>query len=134
MIAGVVGAVGVAAGAYTAHGFAEALEKLALPEDQVASRISTAEIAVRYHLIHAVALLALSAAPSQVSPRSRGLAAFFFLVGLACFCGVLYAKAFSALQGFNLVVPLGGLSFIVGWLMIAFAGIVARPVTTAQRE
>lgn len=123
LIAGIVGASGVALGAYAAHGLEENLMKAGLSPEAVAKKLATCEIAVRYHLIHAVALLALSAAPANVAPLARGLAALFFLLGLGMFCGVLYAQSIAGLVGLNLIVPLGGLSFILGWVAIALAAL-----------
>ena len=93
---------------------------------EVAKKLVTCEIAVRYPLIHAVALLALAAPPADVTPKRRNLAALFFLAGLGMFCGILYAQAMAGLVGFNLVVPLGGVCFILGWLAIALAAIHTR--------
>lgn len=90
-----------------------------LDPEAVAKRLNTCDVAVRYHLIHAVAMLALAVAPIGFAKRSRWVAAAFFLAGLTMFCGILYAQAIGGLNGFNLVVPLGGLSFILGWLVIA---------------
>lgn len=123
LVAGIVGAVAVGLGAYAAHGLEASLLERGLSPDQVAKKLSTADIAVRYHLIHAVALLALAAPAPMVAPKRRAAAAVFFLLGLAMFCGILYAQSIGDLKGFNLVVPLGGLSFIIGWLITAAAAI-----------
>ena len=132
LVAGIVGAAGVGLGAYAAHGLEAQLVESGLSPELVAKKLNTCEIAVRYHLIHAVALLALAAAPAQVAPRLRGLAAFFFLTGLGMFCGVLYAQAIVGLVGFNLVVPLGGLAFILGWVVIAGTALVRSSIRDAR--
>ena len=119
LVAGLIGAAGVGLGAYAAHGLEANLISRGLPAEQIAKKLNTCDIAVRYHLIHAVALLALAVAPADWARRRRNLAAICLLLGLAMFCGVLYAQAMAGLVGFNLVVPLGGLSFIIGWLTIA---------------
>jgi uncharacterized membrane protein YgdD (TMEM256/DUF423 family) len=92
-----------------------------LPPELVARRLNTCDIAVRYHLVHAVALLALAMAPAHWARWQRGLAVLLFLVGLGLFCGILYAQSIGGLKSFNLVVPFGGMSFIAGWLAIAMA-------------
>ena len=119
VVAGIVGAVAVGLGAYAAHGLEAGLLERGLSPDQVAKKLNTADIAVRYHLIHAVALLALAAPAATVAPKRRAAAAIFFLLGLGMFCGILYAQSIGTLVGLNLIVPLGGLSFIVGWLITA---------------
>jgi uncharacterized membrane protein YgdD (TMEM256/DUF423 family) len=122
-VAGLVGAAAVGLGAYAAHGLEANLLERGLSADVVAKKLGTAEIAVRYHLVHAVALLALSAPAATIAPRRRMAAAVFFLLGLAMFCGILYAQSMGGLVGLNLVVPLGGLSFIIGWLLTATAAL-----------
>ncbi len=106
-------------GAFAAHGLEAKLAAEGLEPEIVAKRLNTCDIAVRYHLVHAVALLGLAAMPFDFAGRRRGLAALLFVIGLCLFCGILYAQAIAGLKGFNLVVPLGGLSFILGWLVIA---------------
>lgn len=126
VLAGIVGAVAVGLGAYAAHGLEASLLERGLSPEQVAKKLSTAEIAVRYHLIHAVALLALAAPAATFAPWGRTAAALFFVLGLVLFCGVLYAQSMAGLKGFNLIVPLGGLSFIIGWLIIAVSAALTK--------
>ena len=138
-MAGIVGAAGVTLGAFAAHGLADKLAEDGFTPEDVLKKLDTCDVAVRYHLTHAVALLALSAAPSGWAPKRRGLAAIFFLLGLGMFCGVLYAQSIGGLKGFNLVVPIGGLCFILGWLATALSAWtrahlpVHSPHTNAQR-
>ncbi len=132
VLAGVVGAAAVGLGAFSAHGLEKRLLSMGLEPDQVAQKLETCDIAVRYHLIHAVALLGLAVAPLGFAMRRRALAAVMFVVGLLLFCGVLYLQAIAGLKGFNLIVPLGGLSFIIGWLVVASCGF-GRDVPSAGR-
>lgn len=118
-MAGIVGAAAVALGAYSAHGLEDHLIARGFGPEVVAKKLETCEIAVQYHLIHAVALLALATAGPTWAPKRRTIAALFFLLGLAMFCGTLYAQSIGGLVGFNVVVPLGGLSFIIGWLCVS---------------
>ena len=119
LLAGLVGAAAVGLGAFAAHGLEAKLVAEGLTAELVAKRLNSCDIAVRYHLVHAVALLALAAVPAGLAPRRINVAVGFFVLGLAFFCGILYCQAIAGLKGFNLVVPLGGLSFIVGWLTVA---------------
>ncbi|MGN6133215.1 MAG: DUF423 domain-containing protein [Aureliella sp.] len=127
IVAALVGAAGVGLGAYAAHGLESKLVSDGLSPDEVVKKLHTCEIAVRYHLVHAVALLALSAAPAGFAPKRRGLVAVLWLIGLALFCGILYAQAIARLQGLNHIVPIGGLSFILGWLSIAAIAATESP-------
>ena len=109
LLAAALGAAGVALGAFGAHGLRARLDARAL---------EVWETAVRYHLIHAVALLALALSPHAAQLRSAG---WLFAAGIAAFSGSLYLLALGigprALLG--PVTPLGGLAFVAGWLLLA---------------
>ena len=87
----------------------------------------TWDTAVKYQLIHAVALLALAAwaeARRSKSPdgqRLLGWAARCWLVGSVLFSGSLYALAMGAPHWLGPVTPLGGLALITGWVLVAVA-------------
>ncbi|AUG52751.1 DUF423 domain-containing protein [Thalassospira marina] len=119
-LAGLSGMVAVALGAFAAHGMAG--------EDMAYAR-ELVEKGAHYQLVHAVAIVAV-AVFALVRPNIR-LLAFAnaaFLLGTLLFCGSLYAIAFSNIRAFGMVAPLGGISFMAGWLMVAIAGFKAVPV------
>lgn len=107
-IAGVVGALGVALGAFGAHGLKQSVTDPHLLE--------VWETAARYHLIHALALLAVAAHPTQ--PRWAGVA---FVVGIIVFSGSLYTMTLTGHRWLGAITPIGGVSLIAGWLLLAFA-------------
>src|SRR5512140_1676128 len=105
-IAAVAGMLAVALGAFGAHGLKEVLD-----------RHGTAAIwqtAVFYHFIHAVMLFILA---NRV-PASWG-AWYAFLVGILIFSGSLYLLAVTGERWLGAITPLGGVSFIVGWVWLA---------------
>ncbi len=104
-IAGVLGALAVAAGAFGAH----ALRGQVTPE-----RLDTWQTAASYHLVHAVVLLVLASAPT---PRTTSFA--LFGAGIVLFSGSLYALVLLDLPVLGAVTPLGGVAFIAGWLSLA---------------
>lgn len=77
------------------------------------------ETAVQYHLPHAVVLLLLalfaSAKPSMV------WAWRLFLTGILLFSGSLYLLAYTGTKWLGAITPLGGLSFMIGWVLIAMS-------------
>lgn len=110
-----LGALAVAAGAFGAHALAARLT----PE-----RLAIWDTAARYHLVHAVVLVLLGAlAPRWPSPF-LSMAGWAFLAGVLIFGGTLYALALGAPRWLGAVTPLGGLSLIAGWILLAVA--VAR--------
>ncbi|MCC9622698.1 DUF423 domain-containing protein [Thalassospira sp. MA62] len=114
VLAGVNGALAVGLGAFAAHGMAGTEMDYAR---------SLVEKGAHYQLIHAVALLTVGALIRHLpGEKIIRLAGFAFLVGIVFFCGSLYTIAFSGIVGFGAVAPIGGVSFIVGWLCLAVAG------------
>ncbi|NNL67799.1 MAG: DUF423 domain-containing protein [Myxococcales bacterium] len=105
-----LGAAGVALGAFGAHGLKGRLGP---------SGLATWQTAVEYHLIHVVALLALVLFGSATG-RSIQPAAASFVAGIVLFSGSLYALALGGPRWLGPVTPLGGLAFIVGWLALAW--------------
>ena len=115
---GVLGALGVLAGTFGAHG----LDGRISPE-----RLATFETGVRYHLFHAVALLALCACGPVWPGRLTKAAAVCFSVGIVLFAGSLYALAITGITLLGLITPFGGVLFIAGWVLVAAAAIRMRP-------
>ncbi|MER3524100.1 MAG: DUF423 domain-containing protein [Ignavibacteria bacterium] len=103
-------AIGVAAGAFGAHG----LKSLLSPD-----RLAVYETAVRYQMYHAFGLLA---AAYIVEPTASPLAQFAgwcFIGGTILFSGSLYALTLSGQRWLGAVTPLGGIAFIAGWILLA---------------
>jgi uncharacterized membrane protein YgdD (TMEM256/DUF423 family) len=107
-VAAVVGFVGVALGAFGAHGLKGRISEQLL---------SAYQTGVLYHLVHAVVLLAL-ALYARASSISITLSAALLLAGIVLFSGSLYAMALSGITRFGMVTPLGGLCFLGGWLSL----------------
>jgi uncharacterized membrane protein YgdD (TMEM256/DUF423 family) len=49
-----------------------------------------------------------------------------FLAGIVFFSGSLYLLALTNLRWLGAITPIGGISFIVGWLWLALAGLPSR--------
>ena len=111
-LAAISGFVAVAAGAFAAHGAADPAAKELLRTGST------------YELAHALATL-LCAALAPTMPRAR-LAAPWFLGGSLLFSGSLYALALGAPRIVGAITPLGGLAFLVGWAVLAWAAATAR--------
>lgn len=119
-IAGIVGALGVAAGAFGAHAL-----KAHLNETQLGWWATGAQ----YHLIHGVVLLALAAlATAGVTNRALKTAFYLITAGVVIFAGSLYAMALTDVRVLGAITPIGGSAIIAGWLIAAF-GVSRRPQT-----
>jgi uncharacterized membrane protein YgdD (TMEM256/DUF423 family) len=108
-IAGWMGALAVAAGAFGAHG---------LKDHVTPDRLVTWETGARYHLIHAVVLLLLALLPEQTAAIPRAVF-WLFLAGIFIFSGSLYALVLLDLPILGMVTPVGGLCLIAGWAGLA---------------
>jgi uncharacterized membrane protein YgdD (TMEM256/DUF423 family) len=118
-LAGILGAIGVGIGAHAAHGLEDMLTKQGLAEADVLKRLDQCDVAVRYHMVHVVALLALGVSTSRRAVVAKNFAAFFMLLGIALFSGGLYSMVYFGQMGHWAIVPSGGLCLILGWLSVA---------------
>jgi uncharacterized membrane protein YgdD (TMEM256/DUF423 family) len=113
-IASVNGALAVLAGAFAAHALGQRLDVRAL---------ATFTTGAHYHLIHAVAM-GVAALAIRGAARSRAAwAAGLFLAGILLFSGSLYMLALTGVRTFAYVTPLGGIAFVLGWAMLAWAAL-----------
>lgn len=109
--------IAVLLGAFGAH----ALKAILTPE-----KLQSYETGVRYQLIHALALIALSIygqinKTNEIVNKGIGWAAHFFIVGCILFSGSIYGlsvlsvihPSWSFLLG--PITPIGGLGFMLGW-------------------
>lgn len=106
-VAAILGFLAVALGAFGAHG----LKDLLLQNGTLAIW----EKAVLYHFIHTVMLFVLA----QRRPVLTGAWLSFF-VGIVIFSGSLYLLAVTNAKWLGAITPIGGLSFLVGWVWLAF--------------
>lgn len=123
---GLLGALGVMAGAFGAHGLRGVL---------TASALETWKTAVLYHLLHSLLLIAVAiwSRLLWVSAHSRSVplewAGWLLIAGILLFSGSLYVLALGGPGLFGPVTPLGGVAFIFAWLALVVAAVreVAAP-------
>jgi uncharacterized membrane protein YgdD (TMEM256/DUF423 family) len=111
-VGAVLGAIGVAAGAFGAHG----LRSRVAPE-----LLAVFETGVRYHLVHALALLATAWAAARWPGAAVTAAGWLFLAGILVFSGSLYLLVLTGIRALGAVTPVGGVALIAGWVMLAWA-------------
>ena len=114
--AGIFGAIGVGLGALGAH----ALEPF-LAEKGMAHAWDTA---ARYHMIHAIALLAIAVwrrSDRGAAARRAGWAAWCWTAGIVLFSGSLYGLALGGPRWLGPITPLGGIALMAGWVCVAAA-------------
>lgn len=113
-----LGAIAVALGAFGAHGL-----KKVVP----AETVQTFQTGVQYQMYHALALLLTGLLYEKCSQRFARTAGILFIIGIILFSGSLYlltagkAAETSSLDKAGIITPLGGVSFIAGWLFLFLA-------------
>ena len=118
LIGAILGALSVGLGAFGAHG----LKKVVPPET-----IASFETAVRYQFYHVFALIATGILFEKFPDKWMKWAGNCFIIGIILFSGSLYlltvmkATDSVGLSGIGIVTPIGGLFFMVGWLLLFFA-------------
>ncbi|KJH72316.1 DUF423 domain-containing protein [Aliterella atlantica] len=114
-LAGILGGLSVAAGAFATHALKAKLSERA---------IEIFETAARYQMYHAIALLivALLLIRADFSQSTLVVTGWAFIVGTILFSGSLYALSLTDIKVLGAITPLGGAAFILGWLCLAYAG------------
>lgn len=113
-LAALGGFLSVAIGAFGAH---------AIPEPQAKAWLDTG---ATYLMVHSLAVFAAAVVAARGGWLAR-IAPPFFLGGGAIFCGTLTAMALGAPRILGAVTPIGGLMFLVGWLVLAVAAFRLKP-------
>jgi uncharacterized membrane protein YgdD (TMEM256/DUF423 family) len=116
----VLAGLGVAIGAFGAHGLRPVLEQY--------GRTETFELAVRYQFYHTFALVFSGILMQHFRSRHVNQAAVCFVAGIIFFSGSLYALSLSGILLFGAITPVGGVLFIAGWFLL-FLGINAKGLT-----
>lgn len=117
-LAAVLGGTGVVADAFASHALRGRLEARAL---------GSFETAARYQLIHALALLAVALllyCGGEIGDKAIAWlqwSSAALILGVLLFSGSLYGLSLGQFQALGWVTPLGGLSLILGWGMLAIA-------------
>jgi uncharacterized membrane protein YgdD (TMEM256/DUF423 family) len=109
-LGGLLAALAVGLGAIGAH----ALKKNLAPQ-----QLETFHTAVQYQMYHAIGLILVGVLGLYHRSRLFDLAGWAMLLGVVLFSGFLYAWLGTGWRLFVYPVPVGGIAFIVGWLMVA---------------
>jgi len=116
--AAVFGALAVIAGAFLAH---------QLKQKMPAEAIEVYETAVRYQFYHVFALLACGILAEKFAGVQIRRAGIFFIAGILFFSGSLYSISGLMSNGISvpfvlgILTPVGGFSFILGWVFLTLA-------------
>lgn len=102
--------VGVALGAFGAHGLRDRLSP---------DLLAIYETGVRYHLLHGLALFIVAWLVGEDQTRASRLAGVLFVLGILLFSGSLYLLALTGIRTFGAITPVGGAAWIAAWALLA---------------
>jgi uncharacterized membrane protein YgdD (TMEM256/DUF423 family) len=115
LVGSLAGFLGVAFGAFGAHGLRARLS----PE-----MLAVFETAVRYQMYHALAILAVGLILGRMDGWLFRTAGWLFTAGIVLFSGSLYALALSGVTTLGAITPIGGLLFLLGWAFLIVGGVM----------
>jgi len=119
ILASLSGAMSVAIGAMGAHSLPSRLESQGFNQEQVDKKLHQCELATRYQMFHALAVLALSLSGYATRSKLTKTGTIMMLLGTVGFSGGLYSMVFADQIIHWSIVPIGGALFILGWLYVA---------------
>lgn len=109
-IGAISGALAVMLGAFGAHGLKDKLS------DKMLTNYMTG---VEYHFYHTFAILAVGLLAMHVQPGLLPFSGWAFVIGIILFSGSLYIMALTGITKLGAITPIGGLAFIIGWILLA---------------
>ena len=116
VIGAVLAGLGVALGAFGAHGLKGTLS---------ADMLANFETGVRYQMYHALALLAVAWAYAQWQKPLLVAGGWLMVAGVVIFSGSLYVLSLTGLRWLGAITPIGGVALIVGWGCLVVAALRA---------
>jgi uncharacterized membrane protein YgdD (TMEM256/DUF423 family) len=120
-VAALNGFIAVAAGAAASH-----------VQSMGEASMSWMEIGSQYQLWHALGILVLVLLGRAEAPLLPAIARWAFLLGILLFSGNLYLMALTGFRALSWVTPIGGMSMMAGWLVLALYGL-ARALRASPR-
>ncbi len=102
----------VALGAFGAHGLKSKIS---------ADMLAVWQTSVQYHMFHALGLILLGILIHllpQIGPLR--VSGWLLFSGIVLFSGSLYVMVLSGVRALGMVTPIGGMTFLMGWLLLAF--------------
>jgi uncharacterized membrane protein YgdD (TMEM256/DUF423 family) len=114
IISGILGFLGVALGAFGAH---------ILKSQLSAEMMEIFRTGIMYQLVHSVVMLATAFSGGEKYLNSE----IFFFTGVILFSFSLYIYSVTGIKFFAMITPLGGVSFLTGWLLLILKALKKDP-------
>lgn len=105
----------VTLGAFGAHGLKDKLSS---------SMMAVYQTGVQYHMIHALGLILIAILSEKFGDNLLiTWSGWMMVVGIVFFSGSLYTLSNTGIKVLGAIAPIGGLAFLIGWLLLAVAAI-----------
>lgn len=113
----IIGAIGAALavglGAFGAHGLEGTLSE---------KMMANYKTGVQYQIFHTLGILIVGALSAYTGGSTLFTwSGWLLLFGTVIFSGSLYLMAFTGMTWLGAITPIGGVSFIVGWIVLVIA-------------
>lgn len=106
------GALGVILGAFGAHGL----------QDKLSDKMMKVwQTGVEYQFYHTFALLIVGLLAIKFQSGLLASSGWSFVIGILLFSGSLYALSLSGISKLGAITPIGGLFFIIGWILLVIS-------------
>jgi uncharacterized membrane protein YgdD (TMEM256/DUF423 family) len=103
----------VALGAFGAH----ALKSKLSPD-----MLNVYQTGVQYHMIHSIGLILIALLADKLGNSSLvNVSGWALFIGIVLFSGSLYALSLSGIKVLGAITPLGGVGFLLGWILLSIA-------------
>ncbi len=103
--------IAVGAGAFGAH----ALKRIVAPD-----MLAVWQTAVLYQLVHGLGILIIAALLPRYGTPLMAYAGILMLIGVLIFSGSLYTLVLTDVRWLGAITPIGGLSFMAAWVLVAW--------------
>ncbi|MGI9291472.1 MAG: DUF423 domain-containing protein [Gammaproteobacteria bacterium] len=109
--------VGTILGAVGSHALADKLTP---------QQLNSWELGVQYHLVHGLGIILIATLYEQWHEPLLRWAGSLMLIGVFLFSGTIYGTKLFLPTSFGVMAPFGGLSFMLGWLLLAISALKQR--------
>jgi len=114
------GALAVLLGAFGAH----LLKNMISPD-----MLEVYNTGIQYQFYHTFALLVASILMKLHPSKNLKWSGYLFIAGITIFSGFLYLLAITGTKAFGMIVPVGGLMFVAGWIFLLIHVLNIRPLS-----
>ena len=103
--------IAIGLGAFGAHGLKNRI---------TSDYLTVFDTGVKYHIYHAMGLMIIGILAFHFPFEPLHIPCIFLAIGICLFSGSLYVLSITGLKWVGAITPLGGLSFIIGWILTAY--------------